>query len=102
MAQVRFTEISLHNGLITVDFQFNDVNNRVNHVYVINNHPTATLHIEAEKKDGSQFVEFDILPNTEDDRGVPTTWGVDVGFDPEEGTPTAVFGNYDVRYWASG
>ncbi|MDX1409720.1 MAG: hypothetical protein R3330_16340, partial [Saprospiraceae bacterium] len=67
--------------------------------YVTNNHPEHSLFAHVEKKDGSQEFDIEVLPGQSFDQGVPTVWGMDIDFDPEEGTPTAVFGNYTVQYW---
>jgi hypothetical protein len=49
MAQIRFTEVSLDNGRMIIDFQYNDANNRVNRVFVANNSPDMSMTITAER-----------------------------------------------------
>jgi hypothetical protein len=100
MAQIRFTEVSLDNGRMIIDFQYNDANNRVNRVFVANNSPDMSMTITAESIDGPDSLTFIVPPQTSEERGVPTSWGFTVAFDPEEGTPTAANSNYRISYSA--
>lgn len=98
MAQVVFTEVEFHSGLIQIQARYNDANNRVNRLIIVNNHPTATCHAEAERKDDPTiFYQIDVGPETTQTLPIAAVHGVTVGFDPEDGAPNACYGNYIVR-----